>query len=84
MKKSVLLPMLLLGGAASQGQPGVAATINHRVLAGQGRATSLRGAMRELRLAQPHPHDWAPFIAVGSDAPLRVLVPIREARPSAR
>jgi hypothetical protein len=83
LKKSVLLTMLLLG-AASQGQPGVAATINHRVLAGQGRATSLREAMRELRLAQPHPHDWAPFIAVGSDAPLRARVPIREARPSAR
>ena len=43
------------------------------LLAGQGRATALREAMRELRLTQAHPHYWAPFIAVGSDAPLRAL-----------
>ncbi|MCY1015047.1 CHAT domain-containing tetratricopeptide repeat protein [Pyxidicoccus sp. MSG2] len=45
------------------------------LLAGQGRATALREAMRELRLTQAHPHDWAPFISVGSDAPLRALTP---------
>ena len=46
-----------------------------KLLAGQGRATALREAMLELRTAQPHPHDWAPFIALGSDAPLRAIVP---------
>ncbi|QRO01309.1 tetratricopeptide repeat protein [Archangium violaceum] len=43
------------------------------LLAGQGRATALREAMRALRQTQPHPHDWAPFIALGRDAPLRSL-----------
>ena len=43
------------------------------LLARQGRATALREAMRELRQTQPHPHYWAPFIAVGRDAPLRTL-----------
>jgi CHAT domain-containing protein len=46
------------------------------LLAGQGRATALRDAMRELRLTQAHPHYWAPFIAMGSDAPLRALAPL--------
>ena len=45
------------------------------LLAGQGRATALRQAMRELRQSQPHPHNWAPFIAMGQDAPLRLLAP---------
>ena len=45
------------------------------LLAGQGRATALREAMRTLRLAQPHPHYWAPFIAMGQDTPLNLLVP---------
>ncbi|HYI00077.1 tetratricopeptide repeat protein [Hyalangium sp.] len=45
------------------------------LLAGQGRATALREAMRELRALQPHPHYWAPFIVVGSDAPLRTPAP---------
>ncbi|WP_224372962.1 CHAT domain-containing tetratricopeptide repeat protein [Hyalangium versicolor] len=43
----------------------------HNLLAGQGRATALREAMRALRETQPHPHYWAPFIAQGRDAPLR-------------
>ncbi len=41
------------------------------LLKGQGRATALREAMRELRHTQPHPHHWAPFIAMGQDMPLR-------------
>ena len=45
------------------------------LLAGQGRATALREAMRALRLSQPHPHYWAPFIAMGQDTPLHLLVP---------
>ncbi|MDY7229150.1 CHAT domain-containing tetratricopeptide repeat protein [Hyalangium rubrum] len=45
------------------------------LLAGQGRATALREAMRALRTTQPHPHFWAPFIALGKDAPLRSLSP---------
>ncbi|MFY0573189.1 CHAT domain-containing protein [Cystobacter fuscus] len=48
------------------------------LLAGQGRASALREAMRSLRATRPHPHDWAPFIALGSDAPLRAITP-REA-----
>jgi CHAT domain-containing protein len=43
------------------------------LLAGQGRAAALREAMRWLRATQPHPHAWAPFIAVGRDTPLRNL-----------
>jgi CHAT domain len=45
------------------------------LLDGQGRATALREAMRTLRLTHPHPHDWAPFIALGRDAPLGALAP---------
>ncbi|MCY1034255.1 CHAT domain-containing protein [Corallococcus sp. BB11-1] len=45
------------------------------LLAGQGRATALREAMRSFRRTYPHPHYWAPFITVGSDAPLRALAP---------
>ncbi|QRO02610.1 CHAT domain-containing protein [Archangium violaceum] len=45
------------------------------LLAGQGRAVALREAMRALRQTQPHPHDWAPFIVLGRDAPLRSLAP---------
>jgi CHAT domain-containing protein len=41
------------------------------LLAGQGRGAALREAMRALRLTHPHPHYWAPFIALGRDAPLR-------------
>jgi CHAT domain-containing protein/Tfp pilus assembly protein PilF len=41
------------------------------LLKGQGRATALREAMGELRRTQPHPHHWAPFIAMGRDTPLR-------------
>ncbi|HEX8826189.1 MAG TPA: CHAT domain-containing protein, partial [Archangium sp.] len=45
------------------------------LLAGQGRATALSEAMRELRGSRPHPHYWAPFIALGSAAPLRAITP---------
>jgi len=47
------------------------------LLAGQGRAAALREAMRLLRLSQPHPHYWAPFISLGRDAPLRALASTR-------
>jgi CHAT domain-containing protein len=40
------------------------------LLAGQGRGTALREAMRWLRSTRPHPHHWAPFIALGQDTPL--------------
>jgi len=43
------------------------------LLAGQGRASALREAMRALRQTKPHPSFWAPFIALGLDAPLRAL-----------
>jgi CHAT domain-containing protein/lipopolysaccharide biosynthesis regulator YciM len=42
------------------------------LLAGQGRAAALHEAMRELRRTQPHPHYWAPFIAMGRETPLRL------------
>ncbi|HEX8822391.1 MAG TPA: tetratricopeptide repeat protein [Archangium sp.] len=42
------------------------------LLEGQGRATALREAMRELRRTQPHPHHWAPFLAMGQETPLRL------------
>jgi CHAT domain-containing protein/Tfp pilus assembly protein PilF len=51
------------------------------LLAGQGRATALREAMRALRTTQPHPHFWAPFIALGRDAPLRALSPASPPTP---
>ncbi|RKH74358.1 CHAT domain-containing tetratricopeptide repeat protein [Corallococcus aberystwythensis] len=51
------------------------------LLAGQGRATALREAMREFQRIQPHPHYWAPFIAVGSDAPLHALAPRPQQAP---
>ncbi len=50
-------------------------TYYRNLLAGQGRASALREAMRSLRASRPHPHDWAPFIALGSDAPLRAITP---------
>ncbi|WP_223638291.1 tetratricopeptide repeat protein [Corallococcus sp. EGB] len=48
-------------------------TYYRHLLGGEGLATALREAMRELRSAQPHPHYWAPFIAMGRDLPLRLL-----------
>jgi CHAT domain-containing protein len=45
------------------------------LLSGQSRTTALRQAMQELRFKHPHPHFWAPFIAIGQDAPLRDLMP---------
>ncbi len=49
------------------------------LLAGQGRSTALREAMRWVSLIYPHPHYWAPFIALGRDTPLRSLAPARPA-----
>jgi CHAT domain-containing protein/tetratricopeptide (TPR) repeat protein len=45
----------------------------HHLLKGLGRSTALREAMNELRRTQPHPHYWAPFIAMGRDTPLSLL-----------
>jgi CHAT domain-containing protein len=50
------------------------------LLAGQGRASALSEAMRSLRVSRPHPHDWAPFIALGSNAPLRAIIPTSAGR----
>ncbi|WP_370643925.1 CHAT domain-containing protein [Myxococcus sp. RHSTA-1-4] len=46
------------------------------LLAGGGRAEALRDAMRTLRESRPHPHYWAPFIALGRDAPLQSIAPV--------
>nr|QKW93719.1 photosystem I assembly protein Ycf3 [Vitiosangium cumulatum] len=43
------------------------------LLAGRPRVSALREAMLEVRQAHPHPYAWAPFIALGRDAPLRSL-----------
>ncbi len=43
------------------------------LLEGRGRATALREAMLMLRHSRPHPYFWAPFIALGRDAPLQGL-----------
>ncbi|MDC0711641.1 CHAT domain-containing protein [Stigmatella sp. ncwal1] len=51
------------------------------LLAGQGRASALREAMRSLRASHPHPHAWAPFIALGSDEPLRAILPSEAQTP---
>ncbi len=51
------------------------------LVAGQGRASALREAMRSLRASRPHPHHWAPFIVLGSDAPLRALTPPPQEAP---
>jgi CHAT domain-containing protein len=45
------------------------------LLAGQGRTAALREAMQALRQKQPHPHFWAPFIAIGRDSPLQGIAP---------
>jgi CHAT domain-containing protein len=50
-------------------------TYYRNLLAGQGRASALREAMRSVRESRPHPHHWAPFIALGSAAPLRAITP---------
>ncbi|MFY0579004.1 CHAT domain-containing protein [Cystobacter fuscus] len=54
------------------------------LLQGQGRASALREAMRSLRASHPHPFYWAPFIALGSDAPCGPSLPPSRAsqRPS--
>jgi CHAT domain-containing protein len=49
------------------------------LLAGQGRTTALRQAMLALRQKRPHPHFWAPFIAIGRDSPLRGLATLEQA-----
>jgi CHAT domain-containing protein/Tfp pilus assembly protein PilF len=46
------------------------------LLAGQGRALALQNAMLTVRQSLPHPYSWAPFISLGSDAPLRSLNPL--------
>ncbi|HEX8697374.1 MAG TPA: CHAT domain-containing protein, partial [Myxococcaceae bacterium] len=51
------------------------------LLAGQGRASALREAMRSLRASLPHPYHWAPFIALGSDAPLHAITPTARETP---
>jgi CHAT domain-containing protein len=53
------------------------------LLVGQGRASALSEAMRSLRASRPHPHDWAPFIALGSNAPLRAILPTPGSMPRA-
>ncbi|WP_043428336.1 CHAT domain-containing protein [Cystobacter fuscus] len=47
------------------------------LLLGEGRASALLAAMREFRASSSHPppHEWAPFISVGSNAPLRAIAP---------
>ncbi|HYH97427.1 CHAT domain-containing protein [Hyalangium sp.] len=52
------------------------------LLAGQGRAAALHAAMRSLRRSHPHPYFWAPFIALGRDAPVRALAPTPQKPPS--
>ncbi len=56
-------------------------TYYRNLLAGQGRSSSLREAMRSLRGSRPHPHYWAPFIALGNDAPLRAITPTAPRTP---
>lgn len=48
------------------------------LMAGQGRITALRKAMQALRRKHPHPYFWAPFVAIGQDAPLKGLMPHTE------
>ncbi|WP_434384894.1 tetratricopeptide repeat protein [Melittangium boletus] len=50
------------------------------LLEGQGRIEALRSAMKALRRTQPHPHYWAPFIAMGRDTPLEGFLGPRTAR----
>lgn len=54
----------------------------HNLVTGQGRAVALREAMRTLRKKYPHPHFWAPFIAIGNDDPLRGVKPQLMAQPT--
>ncbi|EAU67728.1 CHAT domain-containing tetratricopeptide repeat protein [Stigmatella aurantiaca] len=56
-------------------------TYYRNLLAGQGRASALREAMIAFRASRPHPHDWAPFVALGSDAPLRSITPTAPSAP---
>jgi len=56
-------------------------TYYRNLLAGQGRASALREAMRSLRASRPHPHHWAPFIALGSNAPLQAITPTARETP---
>ncbi|WP_163994609.1 CHAT domain-containing tetratricopeptide repeat protein [Pyxidicoccus caerfyrddinensis] len=45
--------------------------------AGEGRTVGLHLAMREVRKKYSHPYYWAPFIAVGRNAPLQLPPPVR-------
>ncbi|WP_224370983.1 CHAT domain-containing tetratricopeptide repeat protein [Hyalangium versicolor] len=49
------------------------------MVAGLGRTSALREAMKELRRKRPHPHFWAAFIALGRDEPLQGLAPALQA-----
>jgi CHAT domain-containing protein len=41
-----------------------------RLKRGAGRVTAMHEAMVELRRKRPHPYYWAPFVVLGSGAPL--------------
>jgi CHAT domain-containing protein len=41
-----------------------------RFTGGEGKASALRGAMRELRVDYPHPYYWAPFTLIGKVLPV--------------
>lgn len=41
-----------------------------RVTGGEGKASALQGAMRELRVEYPHPYYWAPFTLIGKVLPV--------------
>ena len=46
-----------------------------KLLEGKGRSAALQEAMRAFRARKPHPYYWAPFIALGRDAPLWGMSP---------
>ena len=45
------------------------------LLAGRAPSAALHSAMHSVRAAHPHPHYWAPFVALGRDLPLRGMAP---------
>ncbi len=52
------------------------------LLEGQGRCGALQAAMQRVRQSHPHPHSWAPFIALGRDMPLSMgPAPLKSAAP---
>ena len=48
-------------------------TFYDRLRAGDTKAVALQAASLEVRKTHPHPRFWAPFIAIGDDAPLRLF-----------